>query len=297
MEEGNGSQTVQGETLADGARFADVLCAIDGTPESLAAVEQAARLAGPDGHLTMLAVTSYRSAGAHRSPAIGPLQARHMLDRAVRIAEEAEVPSTVEVDPATPPSRVVLDWAAGRDLLAMGAPGTSWLGGMITGGVAVAAEGSFSTPLLLARLIPEHRHQTGGPILIASDGLEGSDELVELGGRLARAQGAGVVLVHAVGLEPGASHDRVHERFQEQARRLRLVVDGASDHLEKGSARTVIVETASAVGASLVVMSSRRLRGLRAIGSVSRRVVHQGRCSVLLMPPERLLGRSPPGDG
>jgi len=32
-----------------------------------------------------------------------------MLDRAVRIAEEAQVPSTVEVDPATPPSQVVLD--------------------------------------------------------------------------------------------------------------------------------------------------------------------------------------------
>jgi nucleotide-binding universal stress UspA family protein len=47
----------------------------------------------------------------------------------------------------------------------------------------------------------------------------------------------------------------------------------------------MIVETASTVGASLIVMGSRRLRGLRVIGSVSRRIVHQGHCSVLLIPP------------
>ncbi len=273
-----------GETGHQGV-FADVLCAIDGTPESLAAVEQAAVLTGPNGHLTLLAVTSFSSAGASRSPAIGPLQAKRILDRAVRIAEEAEVPSTVEVDPASPPSQVVLDWAAGRDLLAMGAPATSWFGGMFTGGVAVAAEGSFNTPLLLARSIPSELH-SDRCFLVASDGLDGSDELVELAGRLARAQGANVILLHATGAESGASRERV----QEQARRLQLAVGGAGEvRLEAGSARTVIVETASAVRASLVVMSSRRLKGLRAIGSVSRRVVHQGHCSVLLMPPGRVL--------
>src|SRR5271167_2155212 len=114
-----------GTAPGEGAAFEDVLCAIDGTPESLAAVEQAAVLAGPNGHLTLLAVTSYKSSGAYRSPAIGPTRAKRMLDSAVRIAEEAEVPATVEVDPATPPSQVVLDWADGRDLLAMGAPATS----------------------------------------------------------------------------------------------------------------------------------------------------------------------------
>jgi nucleotide-binding universal stress UspA family protein len=35
-------------------------------------------------------------------------------------------------------------------------------------------------------------------------------------------------------------------------------------------------------------MGSRRLEGLRAMGSVSRRVVHQAHCSVLLVPPETL---------
>jgi nucleotide-binding universal stress UspA family protein len=37
-----------------------------------------------------------------------------------------------------------------------------------------------------------------------------------------------------------------------------------------------------------VMMGSRRLGGLRAIGSVSRRVAHDAPCSVLLVPPEQL---------
>jgi nucleotide-binding universal stress UspA family protein len=268
--------------------FANILCAIDGTQESFAAVEQAALLTGPNGRLTLLEVTSFDSGGPRRSPAIGPAQTKDTLDRAIRIAEKAGVSSTVGVDPDSPPSRVVLDWAAERDLLALGAPSTSWFGGMFTGGVAVTAEGSFTTPMLVARSMPTGQH-FARRILIASDGLAGSDELVELAGSLARAQGADVVLLHATGFESKARRDRV----EEQAHRLQLAVDGASEvRLEAGSARTKIVETASAVGASLVVMSSRRLKGLRVIGSVSRRVVHQGHCSVLLVPPERLEARA-----
>jgi len=271
--------------LTGRASFADVLCAVDGTDASLAAVEQAGLMAGPDGRLTLLAVTSFEAEGAFRSPAIGPLRAKRILDSAVRVANEAGVECQIEVDPAGPPSHVVLDWAAERDLLAMGAPTTSWFGALFTAGVAVTAEGSFSTPLLVARPVPKAQVQSDRSILVASDGLDGSDELVELGGRLARTQGASVILLHALGLESKARRRRV----EEQAEKLELACGGASEvRFERGGARTVIAETASAAGASLVLMSSRRLKGLRAIGSVSRRVVHQGHCSVLLVPPERL---------
>lgn len=270
----------------DRAPFANILCAVDGTPESLAAVEQAATFAGADGHLTLLEVTSFEAEGTYRGPAIAPLRAKDILDRTVRIAEEAGVSSTVEVDPDSPPSRVVLDWAAERDLLALGAPATSWFGGMFIGGVAVTAEGLFTTPMLVARSMAAGQ-QFARRILVASDGLAGSDQLVELAGRLARARGADVVLMHASGLESKARRRRV----EEQARKLQLTVDGTSEvRLEAGSARTLIVQTAKAVGASLVVMGSRRLKGPRVIGSVSRRVVHQGHCSVLLVPPEHLQG-------
>jgi nucleotide-binding universal stress UspA family protein len=274
------------------AMFASVLCAIDGTPESLAAVEQAAVLAGPNGHLTLLEVTSFERAGSYRGPEILPRQAAHIVHQAARIAEKSGVPFTVEVDPEPPPSQVVLDWAAKRDLLALGAPSTGWLGGIFRGGVAVTAEGSFTTPLLVAR--STSAGEFARRILIASDGLPGSDALVEFAAGLARDQRASVVLLHAIGLESKTRRRRV----EEQASRLELAVGGESElRLEGGSARTVIVETASAAEASLIVMSSRRLKGLRVIGSVSRRVVHEGHCSVLLMPPERLQACATPAEG
>jgi nucleotide-binding universal stress UspA family protein len=278
---------------AAGSIFADALCAIDGVDgehESLAAVSHAASLAGPGGRLTLLVVTSHRSDGERRSPAIGPTRAKEMLDRAVGLAGEAGVSCTVEVDPASPPSRVILDWAAKHSLLAIGAPATSWLGGLLAGGVAAVAESAFTTPLLVARAAGEGRPDPG-PILVASDGLDGSDELVGLAGRLAQRQGKSAVLLHAVGAESGASRHRI----EEQARALRRLMGGACELLvEAGSPRAVIVEAARTAGASLVVMSSRRLHGVAQVGSVSRRVVHHGDCSVLLVPPEMLLGVGAP---
>ncbi len=248
------------------------------------AVEQAAALAGPQGHLTLLVVTSFRNEGEYRSPAIGPAEATRVLERATRIAHEAGVPSTVEADPATPPAQVILDWSARHDLLALGAPATSWLGGMFIASVGDTALGSFTTPLLVTRATPTEGH-LGDRILVATDGREGSDQLVELGRRLAQARAANMMLLHATGYESHARRDRV----EEQGRRLELAAPGMSEvRVERGHAHDVIVAAAQSVGASLVVMGSRRLDGLRAIGSVSRRVVHEAHCSVLVVSPEYL---------
>jgi len=246
-------------------------------------VEQAAAFAGSAGHLTLLLVTSFDIEGAHRAPAIGSTKATGILNRATQICHEAGVPSTVEVDPAAPPSRVILDWSANRDLLALGAPTTSRLRGMFTVGVADTALGSFTIPLLAARSVPGGHH-VGHRIVLATDGREGSDELVELGRRFAQARGAEMILLHAAGHE---SHAR-RERVEQQGRRLQLAAGPNEVRVEHGSAHDVICATADEVGASLVVMGSRRVNGLRAIGSVGRRVVHEAPCSVLLVPPERL---------
>jgi len=128
--------------------FTDILCAVDGTRGSLAAVEQAAVLAGPHGHLTLLAVTAVTGAGAYRSAAISPPRAEHIMERAVEIAERLEVPCTAAIDPAGPPPRVILERAAEHELLALGAPSASWLGGELLDGVAHAALDSLSGPVL-----------------------------------------------------------------------------------------------------------------------------------------------------
>jgi nucleotide-binding universal stress UspA family protein len=266
-----------------GPVFADVLCAVDGTRGSFAAVEQAAALAGPSGQLTVLTVTALGGAGAFKHAAVSPARAEGLLEYAAAIAEATGVSTSKVIDHGSPAAQTILDRAADKDLLAIGAPVTSWLGGLFIGGVAVEAMGSFSTPLLAAR--PATRAQDlASRILVASDGLEGCDAAVELAGRLARSSNASVVLLHASGVESNAGHLGIeaHERSLKRA-----VGDAVETLIVAERAWKAIVEAAESTAASIVVMGSRRLDGLHAIGSVSRRVVHQAPCSVVLTTPRQ----------
>ncbi len=266
--------------------FSSVLCAVDGSRKSYAAVEQAAVFAGPEGRLTLLAVTAVEGSGVYRHAAISPARAKLILNRGARIADHAQVPCTVTLDPAGPPAEIILERAAEHDLLALGAPATSRAGGLLIDSVAVTALASFTTPLLAARPMRGAGTRFAQRIVLASDGLEGSDQLVELVARLAVVHDASVILVHAIGVE---SRSHPH-RIQEQARRLEAVLDGASEiRVEAANAADAILHASENDGVSLIVASSRRLEGLHAIGSISRQVVHGAHCSVLLVPPERLI--------
>jgi nucleotide-binding universal stress UspA family protein len=261
--------------------FGRAMCAIDGKEGGYAAVRQAASLMAPGSELTLLIVTSFRSAGERRPPAIGPLEADAIVKRAEGIAREAGVEPRVEVEPATPPGRVVLEWAGGYDLLAMGAPSASWLGGLLVAGVADSALGELRTPLLTVHgeagaSVREH-------VLLASDGHEDSAAPLALAGEIARAGSSRMTLLHAQG------HLRRvdHRKLEAQTEELRAFgVDEPDLMLRHGRPHEVIVELAERLAASLVVVGSRRLAGPRALGSVSRRVVHEAGCSVLTVPPE-----------
>jgi nucleotide-binding universal stress UspA family protein len=269
--------------------FLDVLCAVDGTHRSYLAVEQAAALAGPQGRLTLLAVTATSGSGAHRSAAASPSHLDQVLDRAREIAMAAGVSEETLIDASAPPQEAILAHARARDLLALGAPASSWIAGLLLEGVAASTLGKLTMPLLAGRSPQTGEHRFGERILLASDGRDGSDELVELAGRLAREQeSAAVTLAHAVGSE---SEARPH-RIEGQLQRLQDTLQTATVELriEVGHPAEAIVQLAEESSASLIVMGSRRLEGPRAIGSVSRRVVHEGHCSVLLVPPESLRG-------
>jgi nucleotide-binding universal stress UspA family protein len=187
---------------------------------------------------------------------------------------------------------VILEWSGRYDLLTLGAPASSWPARMLSVGVGNKALEGFTTPLLVARPLPEER-RFADRIVVASDGEEASDGLVRFAARLARAHGSHVTLVHALGRESPIKRGRGGEqerRLKEQERTLAAATTaGNTEALVKpGGAADVIKSAIAAADASLVVMGSRGLDAVRAMGRVSRRVVHQARCSVLLAPPETL---------
>ncbi len=268
-------------TPATATGFRDILCAVDGTLGSTAAVKLAASLAGPDGHLTLLAVTAVKGSGPYETADISPARAEHLLSRAKRIAQEAGLPATAVIDPRGPAEEIILERAAEHELLAIGPPATSWLTGMIIGGVTATVLSRFTTPMLVVRR-PFIDSLRARQILVASDGEEGSDRLVELAARLGQSQEARVTLVNALGAE-----SKLNPRaIQAQAKALKRALPGAGEpHIEPGKAWDVVLDAARSNDAALIVIGSRRLGGVRALGSVSRRVVHEAPCAVLVVPP------------
>jgi len=260
--------------------FTEALCGVDGGDGSFAAVEQAASLVGPGGHLTVLVVTTLRSGVGHMSGA----SATEMVERANTLADRAGVSCRVEVDPAGPVHKVVSDWASGHDLLAIGAPPKSLLAGMLFSGVTDTAIRSLSTPLLVAHPV-QAGSRFGERMLVASDGLRGSDELVAFANQVASDGRSALTLIHALGRRTASRSSRIDAQAQSIQSES---IDGDPAVIESGSADDTIIAACARLDASLVVMSSRRRSGLSMLGSVSRRVVHHGACSVLLVPPERL---------
>lgn len=280
----------QPSTAAPRRVFTEALCGVDGSDASFAAVEQAARLVGRGGHLTVLVVTSLRSGTGQMSTAA------ELVEHATTLADRAGVSSRVEVDPAGPVPEVVSEWAAGHDLLAIGAPPKSVLAGMLFSGVTDTAIRSLSTPLLVARPVAAAR-DFAGRVLVASDGLRGSDELVGFASRLASEAGSALTLIHALSRHSISRRSRIDAQIQNIGL---LGIDGTSAVIESGDAHETIIAACARLDASLVVMSSRRRSGLSVLGSVSRRVVHHAGCSVLLVPPELLdasnAGQRPNGE-
>ena len=283
--------SLEGAASAPSGVFPDALCAVDGSDESIAAIQQAGALVGPTGHLTILLGTAFRHEAQLRGPAIAPAQASEIVSHARAAAAAAGVSANVEVDPGGPLTELVMRRSAEHGLLALGAPATAtWLGAMFRDSVTAAAEESLAVPLLVSRLSPSWSGHSPRSILIASDGLSSSDGLVELAALLARAHGAETAFVHVLGAE-----SRMHpHRIQRQAEQLGTLTGTRSNVLvEAGTAREVIVTAAREHDAGLIMMSSRRLAGLRTVGSVSRPVVAHAHCSVLLVPPEMLAAPQP----
>jgi nucleotide-binding universal stress UspA family protein len=250
--------------------FERVVVGVEESPESLVAVRQAGRLVEPNGNLVLTAVANVAFA-VHGGWAATQVwddiesEARTALGAARAEAPEAE---TLLLDGA--PGNALLNAARseGADLVAVGTHGGSRAKGILLGSVATLMLHDAPCSVLIARPSTEDA-EFPRTICVGIDGSASSVRAAAVARVLAGRLDATLTAVAACGGEK----INVDE--------LRAIEPRAEmDHRAPVEA---LIERAAEVAADLLVVGSRGLHGVAALGSVSERVAHRARCSVLVI--------------
>jgi nucleotide-binding universal stress UspA family protein len=259
-------------------QFTRILCGVEGNPSSTEAARQAIELSTPETSLRFIAVYTSFELG----PDSTKEKLQEALDEATGLAEEAGISAEAEMKDGRYASKVLLAEAENHDLLVIGTHGRSRVAGILLGSTASESAHGTHRPLLIAREPPS---SNGKPrkILVASDGSDHSWPAARVAGALGAERDSTIDLIHVEdGKHPGAD-DVVAEQAAE-------IASAAGEDPEvikpNGHATDRILEAAKERGASLIVCGRRGLTGIKALGSVSERVVHQAACSVMLIPSD-----------
>jgi nucleotide-binding universal stress UspA family protein len=249
-----------------------VLCGVDATPESLEAVRQGARLRAPDGSLTVVSAVDIglaAEAGWAATPVAAQMEEE--AERALEAARSAAPEATFRAVEGRP-TTVLLAEARRLQatLLALGSHGYRRGIGIALGGVSTTMLHEAPCSVLIAR-----------PPLVEADfprsivvGIDGSPQS-------AAATAVAFALGDRFGVEVWPVAGRGGKNFDVAA-----VQEIATGVLLEGR-RPVDLLVRAARDSDLLVVGSRGLHGVRALGSVSERVAHRARCSVLVVrPPE-----------
>ena len=255
------------------AGFRHVLCAVDGSPGSDHVAEQAAALVDPGGSLTVLTAAEGRSAGRR----MAALDAAHVLtDELASRARRDGLSAGACVTATSDPARAVVNAAAEFDLLVVGTHDRSRAEGILLGSVPTRALHEAPVPVVVAR----HHDDLDfpGPVLAACAGQD-DDQVAEVAGALAARHRAPVVLTFV-----GAADAAIRHALARQAVRL-AEITGVEPVVVStpGDPAVRLAEIALSTDAGLLITGSRRRRGLSSLASVSERVAHRARCSVLVL--------------
>jgi nucleotide-binding universal stress UspA family protein len=262
------------ESLLDpelGRGFLDrVLCGVDVTPESLVAVRQADRLRAPGAGLDIVSALDFgvtAHAGWAASAAAGQLQAEAQRAVDAAGAEAPEADARI-VEGRADQVLVAEAERLGATLIAVGTHEISRTLGIALGSVTTEMLHRAPCSVLVARA-PESDEDFPRGIVV---GVDGSPE-----SRLAAALAFHLGERFGVRAWPVAA--RGGKGFDEAA--VEQIATGVL--VEDGSAVDTLV--AAAATADLLLVGSRGLTGVRALGSVSERVAHRAPCSVLVVRP------------
>jgi nucleotide-binding universal stress UspA family protein len=259
--------------------LATVVCGMDASPQSTAAARQGVALA--DEGARLYAVTVW-------DPTLATHAGLHAAEVAADLRQQATatLQGIHEKMPALEPVLIKGSKVAGllaaatnleADLICVASHGTARPAGIVFGSVATAMAHHAPCSVLVAR---ESATEERFPrvVLHAGDGSPDAMTAAGLAGRIAAKHDATVVTLHVRdGQGPGTG-------LAEQAVSI-IQASGREPAIEmaEGPVHRRIVEVAERIGASLIVVGSRGLTGLKALGSVSERVAHRARCSVLVV--------------
>jgi BASS family bile acid:Na+ symporter len=178
------------------------------------------------------------------------------------------------------PAQALVDRSADAALVVVGSRAKSRVGRLVLGSVASAVVSHAQAPVAVVRADGTGEIRRVGPIVVGVDGSAGSEEAVRFAMEEAPQHGYDVVAVYAGDAPPGGlqalSPALTAAREQNPAVQVREVA-------EPGNAAQLIL--AQAEDAALVVVGSRGHGGLSGmlLGSVSRSVVEQSTCSVVVI--------------
>lgn len=252
--------------------FDRVVCGVDSTPESLEAVRQGRRLLEADGRLTVVSALELATSAQAGWAASSAAQGLEASARAALDAAKVEAPDASFRCVEGRADQVLLAQAEKENATAI-AVGTHEISrpvGIALGSVGTSILHDASCSVLVARERPADEDFPRS-IVVGVDGSSESATAAAAAFHLGKRFG---VAVWPVAARDGKGFDIA-------------AVDAIANGVLVEDGHPVDTLIATAGEADLLVVGSRGLHGVRALGSVSERVAHQAPCTVLVvrLPP------------
>jgi nucleotide-binding universal stress UspA family protein len=251
--------------------FDTVLCAVDRSDESLDAARQAARLASPGGRLRLVSAIELdvaAQAGWAAASVASELEgdARVALDRACEAIADLHPCETQLVEGPAEPGILTQAAEDGATLICLGTHGHSRFAGILIGSLTTTLLHDATCSVLVARHVGD---ESAFPrsIVVGVDGSEEADRALAVAAELSDRFGS-----------------TVREIIGTKGKNVDVdVVREARPAIEAVGTKPVDALVEASKEADLLVIGSSGKHGVRALGSVSERVAHQARCSVLIV--------------